>query len=110
MTEHTWDETTQRWSDDDPKTDDEKHAFCIRRRGYYATFLTPSMYKMAEETGQDMRWYVINKPIPIASLFTYHGAVTGRFRKRVSARQCGGKEIACLPGKDGACVACADEE
>lgn len=27
-----------------------------------------------------------------------------------TGRQCGGKEIACLPGKSGACVACSDED
>lgn len=31
-------------------------------------------------------------------------------RKHISTKQCSGKEIACLPGKSGACVACCDEE
>lgn len=59
----TWDGT--RWSDDDPKTDDEKHAFCKHRTGDYATILPRSLYEAMEREGKtDMRWYVINKPLP----------------------------------------------
>lgn len=58
----TFDDT--RWSDDDPKTDREKHDFCLRRTGMHATFLSPSLYAKAESLRQDMRWYVITKPLP----------------------------------------------
>ncbi len=34
----------------------------------------------------------------------------GNPRGRKQIKQCSGKEIACLPGKNGACTACADED
>jgi len=31
-------------------------------------------------------------------------------RKHINSKQCGGKEAACLAGKSGHCVACADDD
>jgi hypothetical protein len=50
--------------DSNPVTDAEKHAYCIRRRGVCATFVTASMYAAAEKAGFDMRDFVIRKFIP----------------------------------------------
>lgn len=61
----TWDEATQRWSDDDPKTDEEKHLFCRRRTSVCATFIPQAMFDKATALGCDMRWYVPNRPMPI---------------------------------------------
>lgn len=61
----TWDEATSRWSDDDPKTDEEKHLFCRRRTGVCATFIPQAMYDRAAALDCDMRWYVPNRPMPI---------------------------------------------
>jgi hypothetical protein len=47
----------------DPVTDEEKHAWCMKRTGCGAGFLSPSMYAAAERNGNDMRQYVIQKPI-----------------------------------------------
>jgi hypothetical protein len=55
------------WSDapiiatvnDSPVTDEEKHAWCLRRTGYRAGYLAPLTYAKAERDGQDMRYYVI---------------------------------------------------
>lgn len=50
---------------DSPVTDVEKHAF-VQRRGYpHAVFLPATLYAAAEKAGYDMRYYVINKPIPL---------------------------------------------
>lgn len=50
---------------DNPKTDDEKHAFCLLRSGHHATILPRSLYEAMEREGKtDMRWFVINKPLP----------------------------------------------
>lgn len=54
----TYDEATGRWSDDDPKTDAEKHAFCRRRTGSPATIAPPQLYDRMAMLGCDMRWYV----------------------------------------------------
>lgn len=63
MPEPTWD--GERWSDDDPKTDDEKHAFCKFRTGYCATFVPCSLYEQAQRSGViDMRWFVPVRPMP----------------------------------------------
>lgn len=210
-------------------TDEEKHAFCKERNCMGPVFVGPLLYAELERMGYDMRWYVIQRMMPIhgerltiehklptgeemraemqrkldagellgashvaeslsvsaigsfmkpdeyarpftrgidctdpnceraglctgnspqcsfrvgvqeprlAGQLNYAGAVTGRrfapsdkarwadcggftrrgkpVRKHVGkphgSKQCGGKEIACLPGKDGACVACCDED
>jgi hypothetical protein len=57
-----WDGT--RWSDDDPKTDAEKHAYCMRRTGHCATYLSPNLYALGERDGHDMRPYVKTQPLP----------------------------------------------
>ena len=46
-------------------SDDEKHAYCIERSGFHATFLPPLLYERAEQQGYDMRWYVKQQPIPM---------------------------------------------
>lgn len=52
------------WLMADPVTDEEKHAWC-QKRGYpHALFLPASLYAQAERNGGDMRWYVIQKPMP----------------------------------------------
>ena len=51
---------------DSPVTDEQKHAWCKRRTGLGAIFLTPSMYAAVEREGMDMRMYVIQKPMPEA--------------------------------------------
>ena len=48
----------------DPVTDEEKHAWCKKRTGLGAIFLTPSMYAAVEREGMDMRMYVIQQPMP----------------------------------------------
>lgn len=48
----------------DPVTDEEKHAWCKKRTGLGAIFLTPSMYAAVEREGMDMRRFVIQKPMP----------------------------------------------
>jgi hypothetical protein len=129
-----------RWSDDDPKTDREKHEFCRRRTGVCATFLSPSLYAKAESLGYDMRNFVINKSIPVvlspgeisldngktweisklapshavrwddcrpAPKLYPHGKVG---RKHISEKTCGGKDVVCMPGLDGKCVACSDDD
>lgn len=66
---HPW--ITNETCGDSPVTDAQKHAWC-QRRGYpHAVFLAPRLYADAEANGYDMRWYVINKPIPT----TGHGEV-----------------------------------
>lgn len=120
----TWDAAAQRWSDDDPKTDAEKHAYCIRREGHCATYLSPSLYAAAETIGEDMRRYVKNQPLPaIKSGLTYskfapsdrarwEGCPPAPKRKRIPEggriKYCGG--VVCMPGKNGNCVACFDDE
>jgi hypothetical protein len=195
-----------RWSDDDPKTDREKHEFCRRRTGVCATFLSPSLYAKAESLGYDMRNFVINKSIPVVlspgevsldngktwyqaphgATFTvehkmptneerraelqrkldngellgashnmdFKGPVYGNGsfinpdgseykrgplevsklapshavrwddcapapklyphgkvgRKHISEKTCGGKDVVCMPGLDGKCVACSDDD
>jgi hypothetical protein len=208
MNEPTWD--GERWSDDNPVTDEEKHAYCQRRWSTTAVFLTPSQYAAAERAGADMRPYVINKPMPISpgTVFTIehklpssaemraaiqrqidngeplgashvmefplgHAFVNGSIekdnpymaidfgktearviahmisgepgvhvtnvahpettttviskspfapsdkpswggccppRKHVSEKTCNGKDVACLPGRNGSCVACFEED
>ena len=49
---------------DKPVTDEQKHAWCKKRTGLGAIFLTPSMYAAVEREGMDMRMYVIQKPMP----------------------------------------------
>ena len=49
---------------DSPVTDEQKHAWCLKRNGYGAAFLSPSAYAAAERNGNDMRQYVINRPMP----------------------------------------------
>jgi hypothetical protein len=71
MAEVTWDGT--RWSDDDPKTDEEKHVFCQRRWGCNATFISAILYAMLEKQGNyDMRQFVINKPVPQSPYLVEH--------------------------------------
>jgi hypothetical protein len=77
---------------------------------------------------------VTQKPIPevdyapieerILAHMEYHGATTGRFapsdkpkwpcrgdeRKNVERPVCHGKDVPCLPGKGGKCVAWADDD
>jgi hypothetical protein len=51
-------------NDPDPVTDAEKHAWC-QKRGYpHALFLGSNLYAAAEHEGLDMRWYVLQKPMP----------------------------------------------
>lgn len=64
VTPATYDEATGRWSDEDPKTDQEKNEFCLRRTGSPATLVPPLMYDRAAALGCDMRWYVRQQPIP----------------------------------------------
>lgn len=120
LPEPVWDEAAQRWSDDDPKTDEEKHAYCIRREGHCATYLSPSLYAAAETIGEDMRRYVQVQPLPaIKSGLTYsklapsdrarwEGCPPAPKRKHISNKYCGG--VVCMPGKNGNCVACFDDE
>jgi hypothetical protein len=135
---HTWDETTKRWDDDDPKTDTEKHNFCLRRSGCPATYVPPNLYAAMEREHYDMRWYVITKPMPPMpvlhqpeppdhlryaegkrkrthhrvhpKLIPYAGQpkLGGMSRKHVSDKYCGG--ITCLPGLGGGCVACSEDD
>jgi hypothetical protein len=82
-------------------TDEEKHAFA-RKIGYpHAVFLPRSLYLKAERAGYDMSVYVMVKPIPMTKTPP---------RKRISEKTCNGKEAACLAGKGGVCVACADDD
>lgn len=53
---------------DSPVTDEQKHAWCFKRTGFYAVFLSPSMYAALERKGIDMRHYVINKMMPPGTL------------------------------------------
>lgn len=48
-------------------TDDEKHEWCRKRGAPSALFLPEPLYREAERQGYDMRYYVIQKPIPISS-------------------------------------------
>lgn len=77
MTKPTWD--GERWSDDNPITDEEKHAYCMRRRGVCATFIGEFLYKEAERAGFDMRDFVITKPIPIppGNVYDRDGKIIG---------------------------------
>lgn len=45
-------------------TEQEKHDYCKRTTGFYATFLPPSLYQQAEAEGHDMTRFVVNKPMP----------------------------------------------
>jgi hypothetical protein len=48
-------------------TDAEKHEWC-RKRGYpHAVFLPRSLYKEAERQGYDMRYFVIQKLLPVTT-------------------------------------------
>lgn len=31
-------------------------------------------------------------------------------RKRISEKTCGGKDVVCMPGLDGKCVGCSDDD
>jgi len=53
MTDPTWD--GYRWSDDDPITDKEKHAYCRRRRGVCATFISASLYASTCATSSSIK-------------------------------------------------------
>lgn len=81
MSEPTWD--GEKWSDDNPVTDEEKHAYCWRRWGVDAIFLPETLYAAAELTGCfDMRRFVIDKPlftfpIPPGNLYTCDGKLIG---------------------------------
>lgn len=132
-----WDATTKRWSDDEPRTDAEKHAFCKRRTGVEATYINQAQFDHFKREGVDMRYYVVIKPIPdgigivkfvgtndigpAPSSMTVQGEITGRFdgcfhrghRVKKFVREkpvCSGKDVRCLPGKDGRCVACTDDD
>lgn len=102
-------------------TDEEKHAFCKRRTGFCATFVSPVIYAAAEKAGYDMRWYVINKPVPYSKITAageyaeikhdYHGTPYVRDRRPKCIKDvCGGKDARCLAGLGGKCVACDNIE
>ena len=105
MDEITW--NGKRWSDDNPVTDEEKHAFCKRRWGVCAVFLPPTLYAAAEQTGFDMRRFVIDKPIPLGAsgggTNSYMVVLKGPRRKCTFG-------IACMPGLNGKCTACSMNE
>jgi hypothetical protein len=76
-----WDDKKKVWSDDHPVTDEEKHAFCIRRWGFCATFITAALYEQAEREGIDMRRFVIQRPMPITGTLSFKEKVDGPWRK-----------------------------
>lgn len=115
-------------------TDEEKHAWCKERTGLCAGFISPSLYAAAEAAGYDMRWFVINKPIPkgfergslngydclVPSAYTLDAGKTwqrgadllrqiNQPRKNRDERKCN-FGIACMPGHNGKCTACAMDE
>lgn len=117
-----------RMSDDCPVTDAEKHAYCNRHWGHCATYISPTLYDAAEALGRDMRGFVKTQPLPRASVtasgriksgLTYsklapsdrarwEGCPPAPKRKHISNKYCGG--VVCMPGKNGNCVACFDDE
>lgn len=64
-------------------TDAEKHAWCKKRTGFCATFVSPVLYAAAEQAGYDMRWYVVTKPMP--TLPGNHGRYVVEHKMRSSA-------------------------
>jgi hypothetical protein len=50
-------------------TDDEKHEFCRERTGFGAVFLPPTIYEAAERAGYDMRFYVMQKSMPVTDSY-----------------------------------------
>jgi hypothetical protein len=107
-----WADAKGEWSDDHPVTDEEKHAFCIWRTGFCATFISPSLYKQAEREGLDMRRFVKNRPMPTLKVGgKVIGHITkiniGRYRMKRRCRGCSGF---CLLGLNGKCVACSEDD
>jgi hypothetical protein len=79
---HVWDAKKKEWDDDHPVTDEEKHAYCIRRTGFCATFLSPALYAEAEREGTfDMRRFVMQRSMPITGTLSFKEKTDGPWRK-----------------------------
>jgi hypothetical protein len=46
-------------------TDDEKHEFTRLHTGFNAVYLPPSVFAAAERAGYDMRYYIVQKSMPV---------------------------------------------
>lgn len=66
----------------------------------YPVYLPANLYNRAKAEGCDMRYFAISKPIPT--------------RKHIAEKDCGAKAkycggTTCLPGLNGKCTGCSDE-